>query len=257
MRLKPLFIALMSAMACFTAAADDKAEENHVQVILANGDTITGYIRNDATTVVKNMFSKTGTIRQYINVASEPKGGEKHRYSAKEVKEYRFLQATEAYPEGAVCVSEQINSPMMFKPGRCVRGFAWELDRRESGSVLRWDVWETTGGRNSISRIVPAIGLKLKGSRAAYPVMVNGRMNDSMLQLYLKKQCPELRKAWVEYYHKGKDAKAHRKEFVDNVSTALIFYENFLKTHDPISDQEHDQDQEHEADENKEESAKM
>jgi len=220
----------------FTAYADDKAEENHVQVIMANGDTITGYVRHDLKTGLKNMFSKTGSIRQYINVGLEPKGGDTKRYSAKEVNHYRFLEATEAYPEGAVCVSERINSPGLFKPSRCVRGFAWELDRRDSGSVLRWDVWETTGGRNSVSRLVPAVGLKLKGSRAAYIVMVNGRFNDSMLRLYLKKQYPELKEAWEAYYHKGKDAKAHRKELTDNVSTALLFYEDFLKTHEPIND---------------------
>lgn len=236
MTLKPLLTLLVATATCFTAVAEDNADETLVQVIMADGDTITGYIRSDIKTGLKNMFSKTGTIRQYINVGIQPKGGETHRYSASQVKEYRFLEPNEAYPDGAVCVSEIINAPMMFKPNHNVRGFAWELDRRESGSILRWDVYETTGGRNSVSRLVPAIGIKLKGARAAYGIMVNGRFNDMMLLNYLKKQYPELKKAWEEYYHKCDDAKAHRKQLTDNPSTALLFYEDFLSANRPIDD---------------------
>lgn len=242
MTFKPLLLFAV-ALTCLTAAAeknDDETEGNdtHVLVVLADGDTIDGYIRSDLKTGLKNLFSKTGSIRQYINIGEKPKGGDTRRFNASEVKEYRFLEATEAYPEGAVCVSELINAPGMFRPNNCVRGFAWELDRRESGSVLRWDVFESTGGRNSQSRLVPAVGIKLKGAKAAFGIMVNGRFFDSYLMNYLKKQCPELKKAWDEYYHKCDDAKAHRKELTDNVSTALLFYEDYLRTHEPIKDDE-------------------
>lgn len=242
MTLKSIFILpLAIAACCLTAYADDntdttKADEDHVIVITADGDTIDGYIRSDLKTGLKNMFSKTGSIRQYINVGKEPKGGETRRYNASEVKEYRFVEPTEAYPEGAVCVSELINSPGLFKPNNIVRGFAWELDRRESGSVLRWDVFESTGGRNSITTLVPAVGIKFKGAKAAFAVMVNGRFSDWYMRNYLKKQYPELKDAWEEYYHDCEDAKAHRKELTDNVSTALLFYEEFLRTHAPLND---------------------
>lgn len=128
----------------------------------------------------------------------------------------------------------------MFKPMNCVRGFAWELDRRESGSVLRWDVFENSGGRNSVSYLVPAVGLKFKGARAAFIVKLNGKFNDMMLVLYLKKKYPELKEAWDEYYHKSPDAKAHRKELVDNPSTGLMFYEEFLRTNAPLEDEASD-----------------
>lgn len=226
---------------CLTANADNnvdttKADETHVLVIMADGDSIDGYIRSDLKTGLKNMFSKTGLIRQYINIGKEPKGGDTRRYKASEVKLYRFLEANEAYPEGAVCVSEFINAPGMFKPNNCVKGFAWELDHRDSGSVLRWDVYESTGGRNSVTTIVPAIGIKFKGAKAAFLVMANGRFNDWYMMNYLKKQYPELKEAWDDYYHNCEDAKAHRKELTDNPSTALLFYENFLLTHAPLND---------------------
>lgn len=237
MNLKPLLILLVAAASSHFAAADDNAEERHVQIVTADGDTIEGYIRNDLKTGLKNLFSKTGSIRQYINVGEEPKGGETRRFSAPEVKEYRFLEPTEGYPEGSVCVSTLINAPRMFMPMNCVRGFAWELDRREGGSVLRWDVYENSGGRNSVSYLVPAIGLKFKGAKAAFIVISNGKFNDMMLEVYLKKKHPELKKAWDEYYHKGPDAKAHRKELVDNPSTGLLFYEEFLRSNAPIDDE--------------------
>lgn len=242
--LKKTLLIVLAAILCLGAEAkknndndNAEAEEWHVKVALESGDTITGYIRNDLKTGLKNLFSKGGLLRQYINVGAEPKGGETHRYHAREVKEYRFLEATEAYPEGAVCVSEMINAPKMFKSGNCMRGFVWQLDKRESGSVLKWEVYESTGGRNSVTRVVPAIGIKFKGAKAAYAVMMNGRFFDGYLMLYLKKAHPELREAWNQYYHKGKDAKAHRKELLDNASTALLFYEDFLRTHDPINDE--------------------
>lgn len=228
---------MIAAATCFAAFAEKDPEEYHVQVLMENGDTITGYIHYDLKTGLKNMFSKTGLLRQYINIGTEPKGGEKKRYKASEVKEYRFLEPTEGYPDGAVCVSEMINCPVMFKPLNFMRGFVWELDRRDSGSILKWEVWESTGGRNSVSRIVPAIGIKLKGAPAAFIISVNGQMNDWHLMHYLKKKYPELKNAWEQYYHKGKDAKAHRKELTDNPSTALLFYEDFLSNNPPLSDE--------------------
>ena len=71
---KPLFILLVAAASSHFAAADDNADEKHVQVVTASGDTIEGYIRSDLKTGLKNLFSKTGSIRQYINVGEEPKG---------------------------------------------------------------------------------------------------------------------------------------------------------------------------------------
>ncbi len=231
---------IISASISLTAFGAKDPDEYHVQVILTNGDTITGYIHNDLKTGLKNMFSKTGSIRQYVNVGEELNGGKTKRYSAKEVKEYRFMEPTEGYPDGAVCVSDMINSPGVFKPLKYVRGFAWELDRRESGAILRWDVWESTGGRNSVSRLVPAVGVKFKGAPATFILTVNGQFNDWYLTYYLKKNYPELREAWEQYYHKSNDAKAHRKELVDNPSTALTFYEDFLLTNPPLNDENND-----------------
>ena len=96
--LKKTLLIVLAAILCPSAEAkknndNAEAEEWHVKVALESGDTITGYIRNDLKTGLKNMFSKGGLLRQYINVGAEPKGGETHRYHAREVKEYRFLEA--------------------------------------------------------------------------------------------------------------------------------------------------------------------
>lgn len=230
MTLKPFISIIIAASSCFAAFAAKDPEEYHVRAILANGDTIIGYVQNDLKTGLKNMFSKTGSLRQYVNISTKPKGGEKKRYNASEIKEYRFLEPTEGYPDGAVCISEVVNSPVMFKPLHYSRGLVWELDRRDSGAILQWDVWESTGGNNSINQLVPVIGIKLKELPAAFIISANGHFNDWYLMHYLKKKYPELHKAWEEYYHKGDDAKAHRAELVDNPSTGLLFYENFLQT---------------------------
>ena len=216
-------------------AQNDK-EDVHVEVILFSGDTINGYLRSDLKTGLKNMFSKSGTINQYINVGEQPKGGETRRLSASEVKEYRFLEPTEAYPEGARTISERINSPNPFKPHASVRGFAYVKDTRECGSILWWRVWKSYGGRNTQYRLVTAVGVKLKGAKAAYPLMVDGMIGMWGIKKKKKKKSPELYKVVNEYYYKGKDSKAHRRELLDNPSTFLVLYEDFLKTHDPISD---------------------
>lgn len=242
MRLKNFLTALLCLSLWIPAYAGSDPEEYHVEVTLFNGDVFTGYIRNDLKTGLKNMFSKSGSIRQYVNVAQQPHGGETKRYNASEVKEFRFLEPTEGYPDGAVTVSEQICAPIPFKPNASVRGFAWEHDRRESGSILQWNVWESTGGKNSINRLVPAIGVKFKGAKAAYGIIINGRVSLALLLNYLKKQHPEFRDALNQYYNKGKDSKAHRQELVDNPSTILQFYEEFIKTHDPIADPEENKD---------------
>ncbi len=236
MKIKLIVTLFLAASAAYSAYAEKDPDEYHVQVILADGDTITGYVVNDLKTGLKNMFSKTGSVRQYVNVSTEFKGGEKKRYNASEIKEYRFLEPTEGYPEGAVCVSEMINSPIMFKPLNYMRGLVWELDRRESGAILKWEVWQSSGGRNSVSRLVPVIGVKFQDAPAAFIVSANGAFNDWYLMHYLKKNDQQLYEAWNGYYHKGTDAKAHRKELLDNPSTALLFYEDFRKTNPGTSD---------------------
>lgn len=55
---------------------------------------------------------------------------------------------------------------------------------------------------------------------------------------YLKKQYPELYQFVDTYYNKGKDRKAHYKELLDNPSTFLLVYEDFLQNHDPLDDPE-------------------
>ncbi|MDE6269373.1 MAG: hypothetical protein K2M12_00780 [Muribaculaceae bacterium] len=205
MKPQTLLLLLLATISYTPALAEKNPEENHVQVVLANGDTITGYIRSDLKTGLKNLFSKGGSILQYINVGEQPKGGETRRYHVTEVKEYRFLETSEAYPEGAVRVSEMLNTPKLWRSLNYTRGFAWELDRRDSGSILRWQVYENTGGRNSVSRLVPATGVKFKGAPGAFIVIVNGTFNDSCLLYYLKKmKRTDLYKAWNEYFHKGK-----------------------------------------------------
>lgn len=236
-----LFLLMIMALSPDVVAKSDP-EESLVEVTLFNGEKIDGYLRYDLKTGLKNIFSKSGSVQQYINVADLPKKGATHRYSASEVKEYRFLETSEAYPEGAVIVSEMINSPLPFKPNACVRGFARELFRGENGSILKWDVWETTGGRNSVSRLVPAIGVKLKGAKAAYSILVNGRFSDALLLNYLKKQSPELKDFINQYYDKGKDSKGHRNELKDNPSTFLSVYNEFLQSHEPLADPDENKD---------------
>ncbi|MCI9606947.1 MAG: hypothetical protein HFJ94_02080 [Muribaculaceae bacterium] len=238
MKLKYMIICIAAICCQFTASAKDDAEEYHIKAVLFNGDSIEGYIRNDLKTGLKNMFSKYGSIHQYINVGKEPKGGETKRYSASEIKEYRFVETTEGYPEGFTVVSENINTPGLFKPHNSTRGFASELYRGENGSILKWNVWESTGGRDSRNRLVPAIGVKFKGAKAAYFFMINGRMSFALLLNYLKKQSPELRKIIDEYYNKSKDRKAHTQELKDNPSTILLLYDDFVRTHGPLNDTE-------------------
>ena len=241
MRLKKLLLSVLCFTAAFTVTAKDDPEEHHVRVVLLSGDTISGYLRNDAKTVLKNIFSKTGgDLRQYINLGEEPKGGETKRYNSSEVKYYQFLEPTEGYPDGAVMVSERINSPPPFKPNYCVRGFAWECDKRESGSILRWDIWQTNAVGTRV--LVPVVGVKFKGAKAAYGIILNGQTTLAQLLFYLKKQNPDFKKYLEEYYHKGKDSKAHRKELNDNPSTILLRYEEFLETNPPIADPDEDSD---------------
>ena len=89
-------------------------------------------------------------------------------------------------------VSERINSPLPFKPNYCVRGFVWGCDKRESGSILRWDIWQTNAA--GIRIFVPVIGVKFKGAKAAYGIILNGTNTLARLLYYLKKQNPDFKK---------------------------------------------------------------
>lgn len=66
--------------------------DNYVRVVKMNGDTIYGYLHNDAKTMAKNLFSKSGTLQQYINISEEP-DSKGTRYSADEVSEIRWFDS--------------------------------------------------------------------------------------------------------------------------------------------------------------------
>lgn len=238
MLLRGLIIAFISLTAVVKVSAKDDPESKHIQAVTFSGDTLTGYLHFNLKTGLKNIFSKSGSIIQYITVGGQPKGGETKRYSASEIKEYRFLEPTEGYPEGALVISENINSPVPFKPNHSVRGFVNVLDQRDSGSILWWQVWDSTGGQYSTRRLVPVVGVKLKGAKAAYALFINGSNSSAYLFNYLKKIDPDLKKYFEDYYNKGKDAKAHRKELKDNPSTMLTLYEEYMKTNPPLNDPE-------------------
>lgn len=234
--------AIAMAAVAVAAAKDENPESSHVKITLVDGTEVDGYLRNDLKTGLKNMFSKTGTIRQYINVGKERKGGETTRYSSKDVKEYRFLEATEAWPDGAVFVSEYISTPRMFKPNNCSRGFAQELDRTDCGKILRWTVTVQEGGQQVRIRYVPAIGVKFNGAKCAFPILVEGKHSAALLLNYLKKQAPELKKLIETTFYKGKDAKARRKELAENPSIMLDLYAEYLQTHEPLNDPDENKD---------------
>lgn len=228
---------LLLIILCFSPSmlADDN-ESNHVEVLLTDSTRVRGYWRNDFKTGMKRLFSKTGSINQYITIRENSKDGESKTYKAPEVLEYRFLEKTEDFPEGATWASENINAPGMFRPNNCVRGFALVLYKNEVGSILKWNVFETTGGRNTVSRLVPAVGVKLKGAKAAYGIMTNGRFFPFYLMNYLKKSAPEFKDMLDDYFNKCEDHNAHRDELKDNPAIILSLYEEYLKTHAPIDD---------------------
>lgn len=129
-----------------------------------------------------------------------------------------------------------MNSPLMFKPKHYTRGFTWLWDRRPAGCIVKWEAWETTGGQNPVSRLVPAVSVYFEGTKGAYMLYCNGSVSFGRLYHYMKNAAPEFHKMLKEYYGDSPDAKAHCNELKDNPSRILDLYEEYLKTHDYIDD---------------------
>ena len=197
-----------------------------------NGDTIYGYLHNDAKTVAKNLFSKSGTLLQYINISEEP-DSKRTRYSADEVSEIRWFDNNIA-PNTRVSMS--VNAPRMFKAKNYTRGFTWLWDRRPSGSIVKYEVWETSGGRNPISRLVPVVSVYFEGAKGAFMLYSNNSVSFALLYHYMKDAAPEFHKMLKEHYGDSPDAKAHCNELKDNPSRILDLYDEYLRTHDYIDD---------------------
>ncbi len=141
----------------------------------------------------------------------------------------------------------------MFKPHKCKRGFAQELNRTDCGKILKWTGTVQEGGRNVRIRYVPVIGVKFNGAKATYSLFIDGNHSNALLLNYLKKQAPELKKVIEQYFNKGKDAKMHRKELAENPSIILDLYAQYLRDHEPINDPEEDKDRKGLADDEEEE----
>lgn len=107
--------------------------DNYVRVVKWDGDTIYGYLHNDAKTMAKNLFSKSGSLQQYINISEEP-DGKGTRYSADDVSEIQWFDNNIA-PNTRISIS--MNAPRMFKAKNYTRGFAWLWDRRPSGCIVK------------------------------------------------------------------------------------------------------------------------
>lgn len=206
--------------------------DNYVRVVKMNGDTIYGYLHNDIKTIGKNLFSKSGTLQQYINISEEP-DGKGTRYSADEVSEIRWFDSNIA-PNTRVSMS--VNAPRMFKAKNYTRGFTWLWDRRPSGSIVKYEVWETSGGRNPVSRLVPVVSVYFEGAKGAFMLSSNGSVSFALLYHYMKDAAPEFHQMLKEYYGDSPDATAHCNELKDNPSVILDLYEEYLKTHDYIDD---------------------
>lgn len=206
--------------------------DNYVRVVKMDGDTIFGYLHNDAKTIAKNLFSKSGSLQQYINISEEP-DSKGTRYSADDVSEIQWFDNNIA-PNTRVSMS--MNAPRMFKAKNYTRGFTWLWDRRPGGNIVKWEAWETSGGRNPVSRLVPVVSVYFEGAKGAFMLFSNGSVSLALLYHYMKDAAPEFHKILKEYYGDSPDAKAHINELKDNPSTILCLYEEYLKTHDPIDD---------------------
>ena len=255
MKLKFLLYTAIALASVTTASAkeDENPESNHVVVTLADGSTVDGYLRNDFKTGLKNFFSKN---RHYKTVYQHRQRAQRGRDQALQRERCQGIPLHRGYggiPEGAVFVSEYINTPAMFKPHKCKRGFAQELNRTDCGKILKWTGTVQEGGRNVRIRYVPVIGVKFNGAKATYSLFIDGNHSNALLLNYLKKQAPELKKVIEQYFNKGKDAKMHRKELAENPSIILDLYAQYLRDHEPINDPEEDKDRKGLADEEEEE----
>lgn len=155
------------------------------------------------------------------------------RYSADDVSEIRWFDNNIA-PNTRVSMS--VNAPRIFKAKNYTRGFTWLWDRRPAGCIVKYEVWDTSGGRNPISRLVPVVGVYFEGARGVFMLYSNGSVSLALLYHYMKDAAPEFLKMLKEYYDDSPDWKAHRNELKDNPSTILDLYEEYLKTHDYIDD---------------------
>ena len=129
-----------------------------------------------------------------------------------------------------------VNAPRMFKAKNYTRGFTWLWDRRPAGSIIKYEVWETSGGRNPVSRLVPVVSVYFEGAKGAFMLSSNGSVSFALLYHYMKDAAPEFHKMLKEYFGDSPDAKAHCNELKDNPSIILDLYEEYLKTHDYIDD---------------------
>ncbi len=209
-------------------------KDNYVQIVKMNGDTIRGYLHNDVKTVAKNLFSKSGSLLQYINFSEEP-DGKCTRYSADDVSEISWFNSMQTSAPN-LRLSTPMNAPRMFKWKNYTRGFTWLWDRRPGGCIVKWECWSTTGGKNPVSRLVPAVSVYFTGTKGAFMLYSNGSLSFALLYHYMKEVAPGFHEMLEQYYGKGPDASAHCRELKDNPSTILALYEEYLKTNPPIND---------------------
>lgn len=169
------------------AQSTTPAEEHHVKVTMANGDTISGYVQKywfEGTLLKRPNYSFT--------MSPTPDGKGARQYDADEVTSITFTQKTSKDGRYDHLVSMPVATPTMFNKGKTKQCLVYVEQKGESGDIYWWNGYDQQDMQLGKLNISTIYGFRLKGDNVVVPFMTGSVVSLNAMRLRYKKTQPEL-----------------------------------------------------------------
>ena len=225
-------LTLAATLTFITATAKNKVtdqEYRHIVITLLSGEKVDGYIHRDWSALTSYYTLKRPNYSFKIVPSPDGKGGEAVKYTADEIDWFAFVEPTEAYPDGERWEARDLSRPSIKDRYNTDRSLMCLEKRGEHASLYRWIGLFSGGHQGKQTIAAPVYGVKFDFSDTVYPIYTDqANAYIGSLVILLKKEQPELSAYINEYFKKGPDSKAHRKQLKEDPSLILRAYEEFV-----------------------------
>ena len=235
--MKPFLTAVCTALVLFgiVSRAEAKKPEDqefrHVIITLNSGEKVDGYIHRNWEVNAYSMKKANYSLK--IGPSPDAKGDEATKYTADDIDNIVFVEASEAEPAGMRWESHDLIQPNLKDRYHTTKMLMIVEKEGDNATLYRWRGYASVplpNGRQRTS-IATYRGVRFhdqERNNIVYYIMKDKALEMQILKALFKRDQPELEQKITEYFYKGKEKKAHAKELVEDPTLFLRVYDEYL-----------------------------
>ena len=235
--MKPFLTAVCTALVLFgiVSRAEAKKPEDqefrHVIITLNSGEKVDGYIHRNWEVNAYSMKKANYSLK--IVPSPDAKGDEATKYTADDIDNIVFVEASEAEPAGMRWESHDLIQPNLKDRYHTTKMLMIVEKEGDNATLYRWRGYASVSLPNGRQRTYIATyrGVRFhdqERNNIVYYIMKDKALEMQILKALFKRDQPELEQKITEYFYKGKEKKAHAKELVEDPTLFLRVYDEYL-----------------------------